>query len=101
MSALAAVADDVVAASGWDTVLLAAPTLAATMTAYLRELSGRLAPRSVDAAELCLRQFAVHLVATDPACQTVGDVTTAHVMSWRRALEERDPSAGDRTASQR
>lgn len=101
MSALAAVADDVVAASGWDAVLLAAPTLAATMTAYLRQLSGRLAPRSVDAAELCLRQFAVHLVVTDPACQRVGDVTTAHVMSWKRALEERDPSAGERTASQR
>ena len=35
------------------------------MTAYLDELRGRLAAASVDAAEACLRQFALHVIATD------------------------------------
>lgn len=63
MSALAAVREDVVASSDWDSVFARAPKLAATMTAYLRALSGRLAPRSVDAAERCLRQFALHVAS--------------------------------------
>ncbi|MGH9103427.1 MAG: hypothetical protein ACRDYD_10680, partial [Acidimicrobiales bacterium] len=101
MSALAAVADDVVAESGWDVAFARAPMLASAMAAYLHELSGRLAPRSVDAAELTLRQFAVHVATTDPTCQTAADVTTAHLTSWKHALEHRDPAAGERTASKK
>jgi integrase len=100
VSALAAFREDPAAPSGWDVVFARAPKLAATMTTYLDELSGRLAPKSVVAAELTLRQFALHVALGDPKCQSVGDVTTAHVAGWKRALEERDPAC-ERTASKR
>ena len=44
----------------WDEIAERAPELAETMTAYLDDLSGRLAPRSVAAAEVLsapLRRF--------------------------------------------
>jgi integrase len=100
VSALAAFQEDPAAPSGWDVVFARAPKLAATMTTYLDELSGRLAPKSVVAAELTLRQFALHVALGDPKCQSVGDVTTAHVAGWKRALEERDPAC-EGTASKR
>ena len=70
----------------WDAVVAEAPVLAAVMGAYLEGLTRRLNPRSVTAAEICLRQFAVHLVATDPACLSTRDVTAAHVAAWGHEL---------------
>lgn len=62
----------------WATLSEQAPQLAATMRRYLIQLSTFLAPRSVDAADFTLRQFARWLVEnTDVA--VVADIERDHV----------------------
>ena len=73
----------------WEEIAHRAPLLAETMTAYLHELSGRLAPASVAAAETCLRHFALHVMATDSSCLAARDVTAVHLGSWCVALSAR------------
>jgi site-specific recombinase XerD len=85
--------------AGWDRVATRAPTMATTMTAYLQWLSGRLDLRSVQAAELCLRQFATHVITTDRLCRSAAKVTASHVAGWEAALSARDASGGERTVS--
>lgn len=70
-----------------------APVLAGTVTGYLDHLSGRLAARSVMAAESSLRDFSLHLLATDSSCRSARDVTASHVADWCAALAERAVSA--------
>jgi site-specific recombinase XerD len=77
----------------WGGIALRAPVLAETMTAYLDDLSTRLAPRSVAAAEVCLRDFSRHVLATDGSCRSPRDVTALHVADWCAALAERAVSA--------
>jgi site-specific recombinase XerD len=67
--------------------------LADTMTAYLDDLSSRLAPRSVAAAEVCLRDFSLHVLATNGSCRSARDVTASHVADWCAGLAERPVSA--------
>ena len=67
---------------GWAEITHRAPKLAETMTAYLEELAGRLSPASVTSAESCLRQFALHVIATDSSCTSAADITAIHMGSW-------------------
>ncbi len=73
----------------WAEITHRAPKLAETMTAYLEELAGRLSAASVASAESCLRQFALHVIATDSSCTSAADVTAIHVGSWCVALSAR------------
>ncbi len=73
----------------WAEITHRAPKLAETMTAYLEELSGRLSAGSVASAESCLRQFALHVIATDSFCTSAADVTAIHVGSWCVGLSAR------------
>jgi hypothetical protein len=59
------------------------------MTAYLEELAGRLSAASVASAESCLRQFALHVMATDSSCISAADVTAIHVGGWCVGLSAR------------
>jgi site-specific recombinase XerD len=70
-----------------------APVLAETVTAYLGHLSERLAPRSVAAAEVCLRDFSLHVITTDPSCRAARDITASHVGNWCAELAERAVTA--------
>ena len=69
------------------------------MTAYLQELAGRLSPASVASAESCLRQFALHVIATDTACKSAADVTAIHLGSWCVGLSTRWGSRRKRPAT--
>ena len=73
----------------WAEITHRAPKLAETMTAYLEELAGRLSPASVASAESCLRQFALHVIATDSSCKSAADVTAIHLGSWCVGLSAR------------
>jgi hypothetical protein len=75
----------------WTDINAAAPEMAATMLAYLNVLDGELSPPSVRAAEVTLRQFARHIIAADPTCRAVADITAEHVTGFRAALNQPDP----------
>lgn len=66
----------------WPELSIRAPQLVATMRRYLLQLTTFLAPRSVDAADQTLRQFARWLVAnTDVAA--VADITRTHIEDYK------------------
>jgi site-specific recombinase XerD len=73
----------------WAEITHRAPKLAETMTVYLSELADRLSAASVASAESCLRQFALHVIATDTSCTSAADVTAIHVGSWCVGLSAR------------
>jgi integrase len=77
----------------WADIHAAAPDLAMTMQAYLSVLGGELSARSVRAAEVTLRQFAEHIIATDPRCRSVADITAEHVANFRAELHRPNPSS--------
>ncbi len=66
----------------WPELSLQAPLLVVTMRRYLLQLTTFLAPRSVDAADGTLRQFARWLVANTDA-RTVADITRAHIEDYK------------------
>jgi site-specific recombinase XerD len=70
-----------------------APTLVESVTGYLDQLSARLAPRSVAAAEVSLRDFSLHVLATDRSCRAARDITASHVAAWCAQLAERGVTA--------
>jgi site-specific recombinase XerD len=63
----------------WEQVVARAPQLAATVDAYLVELSTTSSPSSVQAASATLRQFAGYVTAVDPHCTTVASITGHHI----------------------
>jgi site-specific recombinase XerD len=67
--------------------------LAETVTTYLDRLSKRLAPRSVAAAEVSLRDFSLHAITTDPSCRAAREVTATDVAAWCAELAERGVTA--------
>jgi site-specific recombinase XerD len=73
----------------WVEIAERAPQLAATMTAYLEQLTVSSRPGTVDAASLALRQFATHLTRTDPACTSVAAIARCHIESYKIALAAR------------
>lgn len=85
----------------WAAIGAAAPVMTATMLAYLSRLSEELSAASVQAAEVTLRQFALHVSATDPTCGSVGALTYEHVASYRAELGRQWVSSGDRKLSSR
>ena len=73
----------------WAGIAQRAPVLAETVIAYLDHLGGSLAPRSVAAAEVSLRDFSLHVLATDRSCRAARNVTACHVAAWSAELAER------------
>jgi integrase len=72
----------------WLAIDAAAPTLAATMLAYLAQISVSMRPNSVRSAEADLRIFAGFVIGHDPALGRVGDIERSHVEAfklWQRA----------------
>ena len=86
-------------AQGWVDIPRSAPPLMTTISGYLDWLSGRLGARSVQAAEVCLRQFALYVTTADPACCSAAQVTAGHVAGWELALSARSAEAGERTVA--
>ena len=90
-------------AQDWADIAAVAPELASTMGRYLAQAQTFLAPRSVDAASISLRQFAHWLLsATD--VRRLGDVTRTDVEGFKLALAARPGKAGSvstHTRSQR
>ena len=66
----------------WPHLSMQAPHLVVTMRRYLLQLTTFLAPRSVDAADLTLRQFARWLV-TNTDAKVVADITRVHVEDYK------------------
>src|SRR5437899_6574306 len=77
----------------WSDIATRAPRMARTMQSYLARLGIRLAPRSVDAAEVSLRLFAGRVTYADPNCRSAAAITTDHVadyVTWLTARPGRD-----------
>jgi site-specific recombinase XerD len=70
------------AGAEWAEIQAAAPQAAATMRRYLRQLGAFLAPRSVDAADGALRQFARWML-TDAGITAVGDIRRDHIEDYK------------------
>ena len=66
----------------WPELSTQAPHLAVTMRRYLLQLTTFLAPRSVDAADITLRQFARWLVANADT-RVVADIERAHIEDYK------------------
>jgi len=72
----------------WVAIDAAAPALAATMLAYLDQISVSMRPNSVRSTEADLRIFAGFLIGHDPALERVADIERSHVEAfklWQRA----------------
>jgi integrase len=84
----------------WEQVTAVAPRMAATIGAYLAELSAKLAPRTVAAVDATLRHFAGYVVAVDPDCTAVASITGRHVGDWCAWLAVQvDPSTGQQVSA--
>jgi integrase len=77
------------AKAAWDKIARRAPRMAATMTAYLDQLTVSSRPATVSAASLVLRQFADHVTSTDPACTSVAAVERRHIEDYKIVLAAR------------
>ncbi|HSS09509.1 MAG TPA: tyrosine-type recombinase/integrase [Acidimicrobiales bacterium] len=87
--------------AAWVEIAKQAPQLGETMTAYLDDLSGRLAPASVAAAEVSLRQFALHVIATDGSCRAARDVSATLLGTWCAELSDRSTAPPERSVTAR
>ena len=70
------------AGAEWAEIAAAAPQAAATMRRYLRQLGTFLAPRSVDAADGALRQFARWML-TEAGITAVGDIRRGDIEDYK------------------
>jgi site-specific recombinase XerD len=77
----------------WAGIAQRAPVLAGTVAGYVDQLSARLAPRSVAAAEVSLRDFSLHVLMTDPSCRAARDVAASQVAAWCAELAEQAVTA--------
>ncbi len=72
----------------WVTIHATAPLLAATMLAYLAQITVSMRPATVRATETDLRILAGFLIDHDPALSGVGDIDRSHIEAfklWQRA----------------
>ena len=86
MSAVAAVAGPVErpkVASSWEQIDAAVPQLAATMLAYLAQVTVSFRPSTVTATDTDLRIFAGFLIGHDPALSCVADIDRSHVEAFK------------------
>jgi hypothetical protein len=81
------------AGTEWAEIAAAAPQAAATMRRYLRQLGTFLAPRSVDAADGALRQFARWMTA-DAGLTAVGDIRRDDIEDYKVWLAGRPGHRG-------
>jgi site-specific recombinase XerD len=81
------------AGTEWAEIAAAAPRAAATMRRYLRQLGTFLAPRSVDAADGALRQFARWMTA-DAGITAVGDIRRDDIEDYKVWLAGRPGHRG-------
>jgi site-specific recombinase XerD len=86
-------AEAFVAPGDWDRIGAIAPTMAATMHRYLDQVATFLAPRSVDVADLSLRQFAGWLLDTTNV-RAVTDVNRAEIEDYKRWLAAQPGATG-------
>jgi len=84
----------------WADIAAAAPQMAATMTAYLDQITVSLRPASVVSASLALRLFAGHIVSTDPDCGSVSAISRAHIESYKLAAAARPGQRTQRSSPQ-
>ncbi len=96
MSAVAATAEH---DPQWEQIAARAPRLAATMTAYLEQMSVSLRPSSIDAVGLALRGFAVY-VTTEHQLRQVRSVQRRHVEGFKAWLANQ-PAGRSKTMSPR
>ena len=73
----------------WAQIEAAAPTLAATMRAYLDQLGCTLRPRSVGNADQALRAFAEYLLGHHPDVRCVAAVERRHIEAYKPWLAAR------------
>jgi len=83
----------------WPQIIVAAPQMAATMARYLDQLAVSARPATVLAVDLTLRQFAGCVTASDPACQTMVQVTRGHFEDYKRWLAHRPGRRGALSAT--
>jgi site-specific recombinase XerD len=81
------------AGAEWAEIAAAAPQAAATMRRYLRQLGTFLAPRSVDAADGALRQFARWML-TDAGITAVGEIRRDDIEDYKVWLTGRPGHQG-------
>jgi hypothetical protein len=70
--------------------------MVATMRRYLVQLGESLKPRSIDAAEAVLRQFAGRVTEADAGCRSVAAIDRGHVedyLAWLRARPGQQPNS--------
>ena len=80
--------DEPVVPPKWQPIHAAAPQLAATMLAYLDQVSVSLRPQTVRAVEIDLRIFAGFVLVHDPALSCVAEIDRSHIEAfklWQRA----------------
>lgn len=80
-------------ASDWDRIGAIAPTMTATMRRYLEQIATFLAPRSVDVADLSLRQLAGWLIDTTEV-RSVADVSRTDIEDYKRWLAAQPGNTG-------
>jgi site-specific recombinase XerD len=83
----------------WEQITVRAPRLAATMTAYLDQMSVSLRPSSIDAIDLALRGLADY-VTTEHRLRTVRSVQRRHVEGFKVWLAAQ-PAGRSKTMSPR
>jgi site-specific recombinase XerD len=79
----------------WSRIEAAAPQVAAVMRRYLRQLGTFLAPRSVDAADIALRQLARWMI-TEAGLAAVADIRRDDIEDYKLWLADR-PRGGGQT----
>jgi len=80
----------------WNEIERPAPILAATMQAYLRQISCTLRQASVNNTDQALRSFAEFLLTTSPGILTAAAVTRAHIEAYKPWLADRTGRDGPR-----
>ncbi|HEY5011745.1 MAG TPA: tyrosine-type recombinase/integrase [Acidimicrobiia bacterium] len=81
------------AGRGWERINRIAPTMAATMGRYLEQVATFLAPRSVEVADISLRQFAGWLLESTEA-RNVAAISRADLEDYKRWLAAQPGTTG-------
>jgi site-specific recombinase XerD len=84
----------------WEPIVAAAPQLAATMRAYLEQMSLSLRPSSIEAIELTMRSFAGYLIDHHRRVRRLRHVRREHIEGYHRWLADQ-PVGRHKTMSRR
>ena len=79
----------------WDDLEPKAPTLVATIRAYLTQIDGVLRPSSVRATDQGLRTFATFLTRTHPGVTAIAELQRSHIEDYKTWLTTRHDRHGD------